>query len=309
MSPGRPDVGANPLSPWRRAEKPLPASAWQLFSVTWWFGVLGGDGEAGDRRESILSAAIRPSDILPISWKRRLMKSSHCEFPLRQRAAALLLGAVLISIASACHKTEGDASEILAAAGNGDLAKVRLLLDRNPSLAFSKNKGGFTALHYAASYGYLEIAELLLSKNADVNAKNSEGITPLHYAASYDHKDVVQLLLSNKANVNMGDGIGRTPLYDAAGSGRIEEVGVLLAAKADVNAGTLRGYTALSTASARGREDIVRLLIESGANINAGDLDGGTPLHWARVNGYGRIADLLRQHGAFELPREKQDWP
>src|ERR1035441_8261312 len=88
---------------------------------------------------------------------RRLMKSSLCAFPLRQHTAVLLLGAVLISIASGCHKTDSDVTEILAAAGKGDLAKVRRLLDRNPDLAFSKNREGFTALHYAVSYGYLEI--------------------------------------------------------------------------------------------------------------------------------------------------------
>src|ERR1700722_9938161 len=99
------------------------------------------------------------------------MKLSLCEPPHRQRAVVLLLGAVLIGIASGCHKISADATEILAAAGNGNLAKVRLLLDRNPNLAFSKNGEGLTALHYAASYGYIEIAELLLAKNADVNAK------------------------------------------------------------------------------------------------------------------------------------------
>jgi len=234
--------------------------------------------------------------------------SSLCEFPLRQRAAGLLLAAVLISIASGCHKTDADVTEILAAAGNGDLAKARLLLDRNPNLAFSKNRDGSTALHYAASYGYLEITELLLAKNSDVNAKNSEGVTPLHYAASFGRKDIAELLLSNKANVNIGDGIGRTPLYDAAASGRIEEVRILLAAKADANAGTLRRNTALSVAAARGREDVVRLLIENGANVNTADLDGCTPLHWARVNGYERVEDLLRQHGALELPRAKSEW-
>src|ERR1700691_1854368 len=105
------------------------------------------------------------------------MKSSLCQFALRHRTAVLLLGAVLINIESGCHKTDVDGTEILAAAGNGDLAKVRVLLDRNPNLALSKNRDGFTALHYAASYGYLEIAQLLLTRNADVNAKNSKGDT------------------------------------------------------------------------------------------------------------------------------------
>src|SRR5208337_4490549 len=113
------------------------------------------------------------------------MKSALCKFPLRERAAVLLLGAVLIGIASGCHKTDADVTDMFTAAGNGNLAKVRLLLDRNPHLAFSRNRDGSTALHYAASYDYLEIAELLLTKKADVNAKNSEGTTPLHYAASY----------------------------------------------------------------------------------------------------------------------------
>ena len=67
--------------------------------------------------------------------------------------------------------------------------------------------------------------------------------------------------------------------------------------------------TPFATAADRGREDIVRSLIENGASINAADLDGGTPLHWARINGYERIVDLLRQHGAFELPRAKSEWP
>jgi len=262
-------------------------------------------------REESLSAAVQGSIRYTCVFQKRerFMKSSLCKIALRQRAAGLLLGAVLISIASGCRKTDADGTEFLAAAGNGDLAKVRLLLDRNPNLAFSKNRDGSTALHYAASYGFLEIAELLLTKNADVNAKNSTGDTPLHYASSSGHKDIAELLLSNKANADIGDGIGRTALYDAAAGGRIEEVRILLAAKADENTGTLHGYTPLSAAAARGREDVVRLLIESGANVNAADLDGCTPLHWARIHGYERIEGLLREHGAFELPRAKSEWP
>jgi hypothetical protein len=45
-----------------------------------------------------------------------------------------------------------------------------------------KDKRGFTPLHYAARGGRNEIAELLISKGADVNAKNDEGKTPLDRA-------------------------------------------------------------------------------------------------------------------------------
>jgi serine/threonine-protein phosphatase 6 regulatory ankyrin repeat subunit B len=220
----------------------------------------------------------------------------------------LLVGAVTVGLAS-CHKTDPDVTKILGAARSGDLQAIRLLLNQNPNLVFSKGSEGSTALHYAATYGYMEIADLLLSKSADVNAKTKKGETPLHYAASGGYRDVVELLLSNKANVDARDGIGCTPLYYAATNGRIEEVKMLLAAKADVNARTVRGYSVPSGAASYGREDIVRLLIDSGANVNSADFDGGTPVHWARKMGYKRIEDFLRQHGGVEIPPAQREWP
>jgi ankyrin repeat protein len=191
-------------------------------------------------------------------------------------------------------------TEILRAADNDDLEKTRLLLNHNPNLVFAKNSEGFTALHYAARHGYVEIARLLLAERADVNAKTDKGYTPLQYAVMYDHKEIVQLLLSNKADVDVRDGIGCTPLYVAAENGQIEEVGILLAAKADVNARTIHGSTALSVAASDGREDVARLLIDNGANVNDADVNGCTALYWARTRGHERIEELLRQHGGLE---------
>jgi ankyrin repeat protein len=202
------------------------------------------------------------------------MKLLLRHFPPRRGVTVLLLGAAFTSLA-ACHKTDADVTDILRAANSGDLARTRLLLTRDPNVALGKNCGGFTALHYAAFNGYLEIAKLLVAKNANISAKTEKSDTPLHYAASYGHKDIVELLLSNKAKVDVRDANGCTPVYDAAASGQIEEVRILLAAKADVNAATLRGYTPLSGAASHGREDVVRLLIDDGANVNAVDFDGG----------------------------------
>ena len=200
---------------------------------------------------------------------------------------------------TAYHETDV-VTEIFRAAYNGDLEKTRLLLKHNPNLVFAKNSEGFTALHYAARHGYVEIARLLLAERADVNAKTDKGYTPLQYAVMYDHKEIVQLLLSNKADVDVRDGIGCTPLYVAAENGQIEEVGILLAAKADVNARTIHGSTALSVAASDGREDVARLLIDNGANVNDADVNGCTALYWARTRGHERIEELLRQHGGLE---------
>jgi hypothetical protein len=151
-----------------------------------------------------------------------------------------------------------DPTEILRAAYKGDLEKTRLLLKHNPDLVSVKSAEGSTALHYAASHGYVEIARLLLANGANVNAMTGKGTTPLQYAVWSGGKETVQLLLSNKADTEVQGEIGGTPLYDAAAHGQIEEVGMLLAAKADVNAKTFQGYTALSVAASNGHEDVVR---------------------------------------------------
>ena len=179
----------------------------------------------------------------------------HNSLPHRRLVAIGALAWVIL-VASSCQKAARERNEIFRAAGNGDLAKAQILLDRNPNLISSKNSQGFTALHYAASYGYKEIAELLIARKSDVNAKTGTGDTPLHYAAAYGFKDIAELLLSNGADINARDNMGRTPLYDAAGSGRLEEVKLLLGAKAGIDIHTSRGFGALSAAASYGHEEV-----------------------------------------------------
>ena len=64
--------------------------------------------------------------------------------------------------------------------------------------------------------GTKDVAELLLSKGADVNAKIGDGRTPLHWAAYLGNKDVAELLLAEGADVNAKDMDGRTPFDWAA---------------------------------------------------------------------------------------------
>jgi len=105
-----------------------------------------------------------------------------------------------------------DPGEINGAAGEGDLEKVKALLQEKPDLVFSKNNLGETPLYWAAYHGQKDAAEVLLTAKADVNAKNIVGLTPLHAAAHRGHKDVAELLLANKAEVNAKENNGMTPL-------------------------------------------------------------------------------------------------
>lgn len=68
------------------------------------------------------------------------------------------------------------------AAQYGDLDKVEKLIDRGIDL---KDKSGYTALHYAARNGHVDVCKLLLNKGANVNAVTKSGCaTALHRATS-----------------------------------------------------------------------------------------------------------------------------
>ena len=76
--------------------------------------------------------------------------------------------------------------EFFKAVKNGDAAKVKEFLKAkaDPDI---KDKGGNTALMWAASQGHKEIVEILLKAKADPNIKNSKGRTALTAAAYFGH--------------------------------------------------------------------------------------------------------------------------
>jgi hypothetical protein len=99
-------------------------------------------------------------------------------------------------------------TDIFTAAWNGDAALVSQFLQGDARLALATDVSefgdGWTALHYAAYQGHVDIVEKLLettsSKSKLVDKQNSIGFTPLFYAAQRDHMAVVKLLLANGAN-------------------------------------------------------------------------------------------------------------
>ena len=72
-----------------------------------------------------------------------------------------------------------------------------------------------TPLHVAVLNGDTEIALVLISGGADVNAKNDSGKTLLHISAGRGYTEIALALIKNGADVNAKDDMGNTPLYDA----------------------------------------------------------------------------------------------
>ena len=193
--------------------------------------------------------------------------------------------------------TTGKAEEIHAAAQDGDLPKVKLLIQAQPSLVSSPGPFGATPLHLAAAFGYPDMVQFLVANQADMEAKTAGGKTPLHWATAEGRTNIVQFLLAHKAQVNARDKDGNTPLHDAALTGRKEVVALLLQSSAEVNIHDASGWTPLHFAVVANDREAVDLLLRHQADINAKGFLDYTPLQYAHDV---KMADWLRQHGAVE---------
>jgi hypothetical protein len=100
------------------------------------------------------------------------------------------------------------------AARNGDVSQTRDILAQLPEGAPScvQNKDGWTALHYAASEGHLEVCQLLLNARGDANVELPDFSTPLMLAVEEGRLPVAELLLKNGARWQSKDEAGFTAM-------------------------------------------------------------------------------------------------
>ena len=159
------------------------------------------------------------------------------------------------------------AEEIHDAALKGDLAKVKMLLSKNPKLLDVRSENEKTPLHYASQGGHLEIAEFLIAKGADVNSRNIADETPLHYAAALGHKEVVDLLIRKGAILASENINGSVPLHNAANNGQIDTVRLLIEKGSDVNHRNKFGQTPLDLAYQFEQNEAIQLIVSKGGSL------------------------------------------
>ncbi|CRL00256.1 CLUMA_CG013529, isoform A [Clunio marinus] len=130
-----------------------------------------------------------------------------------------------------------------------------------------------TCLILSVLGGHFGLAQLFISKGADVNHKKQGGHSSVQYAKGY--KNILELLIKNGADVNVLDDRQDSPLHRAA---------------------TL------------GRTGVAKILIENGAKVNVQNREGNTPFHLALEDEQSEVAFLLFESGADPkiLNRAKQ---
>ena len=123
------------------------------------------------------------------------------------------------------HSTSQTLSElefergIWTAAIDGNVNKMKKLLAQghNPN---KMDKSGYTALHYAARGGCINVVTILLDNGADPNSQTPSGkTTPLHRAAYMGHLDCIKVLLAHGAKFDLVDSDGRSALHKCAEKG------------------------------------------------------------------------------------------
>jgi ankyrin repeat protein len=113
-------------------------------------------------------------------------------------------------------------------------------------------------LHFAADEGDLQKVKKLVEQGYDVNQFDDDlSFTPLHYAVRGEYFEVSTYLLNNGANVNAHDEkrIGETPLGDVAATCSLEMAELLVGAGANPTIPGWMQITALHRAQNRKDEE------------------------------------------------------
>ena len=225
------------------------------------------------------------------------------------------------------------AQDIFSAVSNGDLSKVKELIEKDPDLVKARSPRKSTPLHLAAMIDSAEIAKYLIEKGADINAVRNDNYTPLILAGT----KVTKLLIEKGADINYATPDGTTAIYYALenkdrnvfeclldagaklpspgtyGADRAIESAIRMGSMKFLETYLQKGagidfennarMTLLHFAVESSSAELVSKLIALGAKVNKGDIYGWTPLHSASYKGNLRVVELLIQNGSDKNAR------
>lgn len=219
--------------------------------------------------------------------------------------------------------------EFLQAVREGNLEKVKKLVEQSRSLVDYRDDNGVSAVLLAIYDGHRDLARYLAEKGAQLSvfdaaalgradlveaflnedpnlahAYSLDGFTALGLACFFGNNEVVDLLLGKGSDPNAAsrNPMRVTPLHSAVANRDAEKAfqmtKSLLRGGAEVNVAQEGGWTPLHQAAAHGQTAIVKMLLEHGADSEAKSRDGRTPLEMAANGAHKEAEQLLRHHSS-----------
>jgi len=185
------------------------------------------------------------------------------------------------------------------AAANGDVERLRALLETGGDPNEKETEEHWPPLLEAAYADHVEAARLLLDAGADLYGPNEGGETPLVMAVQNGSLGVFRLLVERGYRMDAVRDDAAWMLTQAAGKGQIKMVRWLLAQGVDVDVTDFQGCTALTYAAHSDHIELVEELLKAGADPNHRDNDTETVLMWAADHaGNAPVIRALLQGGA-----------
>ena len=163
-----------------------------------------------------------------------------------------------------------------AVRNNADQVRELLSLSLMEDISADVNSKDFhsvTALHIAASEGFVAVCEALLDygNGTDLNPRNVLERTPLHLSCIRGHLEMAQLLVRSGADYNVQDFEGNTPLHLAVEQGYFNLVVWILTKNPDITLLNKNGKTPIQCTN---NTEIINLLKEyykrNGVELPAG---------------------------------------
>lgn len=204
---------------------------------------------------------------------------------------------------------DGMTALMIAAERNHQTLAV-LLLRNGASSKTARPQDGWTALHFAAAEGHVELLRTLLNETLPPFPASTNGVDTLMLGIEREDRELISLILDAGVSPTGADAQGQSALMRAARRPMSTVVVDLIERGAEVDARDRLGRSALWYAADAGRTDNVGLLVRAGADAASVDRDGNGPLHRAAHHGYVRvITPLLRAGNATELENKSGATP
>lgn len=158
-----------------------------------------------------------------------------------------------------------------------------------------------TALHFAAGFGVVGLAQRLLEINSSKFLNVDEELRLENIVPDDSKANLATTTKDSGGKINYMDAKDtymKTAMHVAARRGHAKIVDTLIEHGAKIEETTGDGETPLLSGAMNGDLRVVKVLLSKGADVHRKNKPGGTALHWASLNGNPKVIAELLKYGA-----------